>query len=92
MSSRSHNVGTLTDASIFSFHSAKLVSTLGEGGMVATNSKSLASSIRNLINYGGESNWGLNYRLSSIQAFAGSIQMQSFEKNLVQRKKIGQMV
>lgn len=78
-----------TDASVYSFHSAKLLSTLGEGGMVTTSNYSLAKSVKNWRNYGGESDWGLNYKLSPIQAFSGIILLKSFKKNLTTRKSVG---
>jgi UDP-4-amino-4,6-dideoxy-N-acetyl-beta-L-altrosamine transaminase len=40
-----------SDAAIFSFHPVKIITT-GEGGMVTTNNKKLASKIKNLISHG----------------------------------------
>lgn len=72
-------VGNGGDCEIFSFHSAKIISTMGEGGMITTNNHDLASKIYDMRNYGGDKNWGLNYRITSIGALMGSLQFQRID-------------
>ena len=64
---------------IFSFHGAKLMTTLGEGGMITTNNKNLWKS------YGGEYSWGMNYRMSKVEAAFGIQQLKNLNKMNNQR-------
>ena len=41
-------VGTFGDVAVWSFCNDKIISTLGEGGMIATNNKSIANQIWSL--------------------------------------------
>jgi perosamine synthetase len=81
-------VGSKGWASIFSFHSAKLMSTLGEGGMVTTNDSKLAAKLKGMRNYGGENGWGLNYRMSKVQAFVGIVQLKKLDLMNEMRKRV----
>ena len=67
--------GTLGDAGCFSFSEGKHVSTGGEGGMVVTDSDSLAQACRSLRDYGREegvhTRVGFNYRMTEIQSVIG---------------------
>ena len=42
---RNKKVGTFGDMAIFSFHSNKIITTLGEGGMLVVNNKSLDKNV-----------------------------------------------
>lgn len=66
-------VGSLSDASAFSFYPGKNLGALGDGGCITTNSKELAEKIRTLGNYGSDYKYhhiykGTNSRLDEIQA------------------------
>ena len=67
-------------ASVFSFHSAKLMTTLGEGGMITTNDSDLAAKLYDMRDYGGADAWGMNYRLSKVQAAVGLIQLKRLDE------------
>lgn len=66
-------VGSLCDATAFSFYPTKNLGALGDGGAVTTNDTALASTIRSLANYGTIYKYinrykGINSRLDELQA------------------------
>jgi dTDP-4-amino-4,6-dideoxygalactose transaminase len=66
-------VGSLGDAAAFSFYPAKNLGGLGDGGMVVTNDKTVAETIKGLRNVGQREKYrhellGHNHRLDSLQA------------------------
>tara|TARA_B100001057_G_scaffold499567_1_gene610738 strand:+ start:3290 stop:4501 length:1212 start_codon:yes stop_codon:yes gene_type:complete len=65
---------------IFSFHGAKLMTTFGEGGMITTNNKSLWNKLKEMQSYGGEYSWGLNYRMSKVEAAFGIEQLKRLDE------------
>jgi dTDP-4-amino-4,6-dideoxygalactose transaminase len=71
----------------FSFHTQKLMTTLGEGGAITTNDSKLAQRIRNINYYGGEDGWGSNYRMNKIQAVAGLVQLSRLDEMNGMRRK-----
>jgi dTDP-4-amino-4,6-dideoxygalactose transaminase len=73
-------VGELGWLTAFSFHTQKLMTTLGEGGMITTNDSALASRIRDICNFGGETGWGTNYRMNKIQAAVGMVQLRRLDE------------
>ena len=93
-------VGSISDASIFSFCGNKVLTT-GEGGAVVTNSKKIADEIKlirshgrldkiNYFNNPSESSYdglGYNWRMSSITAGLGLSQIQKLDKIINLRKK-----
>jgi dTDP-4-amino-4,6-dideoxygalactose transaminase len=87
-----------SDLSVFSFHPLKTITT-GEGGIVSTNNKSLATKLLLLRSHGIEKikkkHWkydvkfiGFNYRISDINCALGSSQLQRVRKFINYRKKI----
>jgi len=72
-------VGSVGWANAFSFHTQKLMTTLGEGGAVTTNDDALAARLRRLRHYGGESEWGSNYRMTTVQAAVGKVQVRRLD-------------
>jgi perosamine synthetase len=81
---RGRIVGSLADASCFSFYGNKVITT-GEGGMVLTNDAALARRLRFLRDHAmdpGRRYWhpevGYNYRLTNPQAAIGVAQLQRF--------------
>lgn len=96
-------VGTLADATVFSFHPVKQVAT-GEGGMVVTDEPAIAESVRRFRNHGistelrqreKAATWyyemvelGFNYRMTDIQAALGISQMRKLSGFLERRAAI----
>jgi dTDP-4-amino-4,6-dideoxygalactose transaminase len=71
--------GEFGDFILYSFHQAKNISTLGEGGMVITNNKEFAIHLKRLRNHGAGLYLGISCRMTDIQAAAGLIQLKRIE-------------
>ena len=91
---KGRKVGSIGDIGAFSFYANKNI-TSGEGGMVVTNSASLAEKARSLKNLGyGKVNKfmhediGFNYRLPNISAAIGLAQLEKIEKIIDEKKRI----
>lgn len=74
-------VGSVGDVAAFSFYPTKNMST-GEGGMVLTDDEAVADRVRSYINHGRDgsdryahSRLGHNYRLTSLGAAIGRVQL-----------------
>jgi len=96
-------VGSLADATAFSFHPVKPMTT-GEGGMVTTEDASLARQVRILRSHGITTDWrereasgastyemtalGFNYRLTDLQCALGLSQLARLESDRQLREKI----
>jgi len=93
-----------SDATIFSFHASKIITT-AEGGVILCNSKKLYSKINSLRTHGIVKNinengkikkdWfyqqkylGLNYRMNDIQASLGISQIKKLNKWIKKRNQI----
>ncbi len=72
---------------VFSFHTMKLMSTLGEGGMITTDDERLATRIRNIRQWGAGEEWGTSYKITKPQAAVGSIQLSRLDGMLALRVK-----
>ena len=77
-------------ATSFSFQSQKLITTLGEGGAIVTNDTKLADKVRDMCSYGGESGWGMNYRMNKVQAAVGEVQLGRINELINRRRKIAE--
>jgi len=87
-------VGSLSDAAVFSFFGNKIITT-GEGGMIVTNKKDIASNSRYLRDHGMSADrryWheaiGYNYRMTNIQAALGVSQMGKIDRIIKRKKEI----
>lgn len=96
-------VGTVADATTFSFHPVKHLTT-GEGGMITTNRASTATLLRTLRNHGITSDhrsretagtWeydmvalGFNYRLTDVQCALGTSQLRKLPAWLARRRQL----
>ena len=89
---RGRMCGSIGDLGCFSFHPRKVVST-GEGGLITTDDKKLAKSIRMYREHGMEicgndrifSAAGLNYRISEVSSVLGIAQVKKIEKIISDR-------
>ncbi len=90
-------VGHVADITVFGFHENKQMTTLGEGGMIVTNNKSLAKrswSIRDQGRSLKKRNWikgvtlGFNMRMTEVQAAVGSEQLLKLDRILKYRNHI----
>lgn len=73
---------------VFSFHSQKLMTTLGEGGAIVTNDAELAKRLRNIRQFGGDDGWGSNYKMTKVQAAVGLVQLQRLDDMNLQRRRV----
>jgi len=92
---RGNPCGSFGDISVFSFYPNKHVTT-GEGGMVLTNSEHLAERARGLRNLCFQPDkrfvheeLGWNYRLSNVHAAIGLAQVETLDRHVELKKKMG---
>lgn len=81
---KGRKVGGLGDLACFSLYANKIITT-GEGGMITTNNKKIASQVRILRGHAFSKErhfWhkylGFNYRMTNLQAAIGLAQMERF--------------
>ena len=84
---KNRKIGSGGYCEIFSFHTAKPMTTMGEGGIVTTNSDYLARKLIQMRSYGGEESWGMNYRMSKLQAAFGIEQIKKLDRSNILRRK-----
>ena len=86
-------VGSLGDASGFSFYPGKNLGCLGDGGAVTTNDDELATKIRAIANYGSDRKYhhiykGVNSRLDEIQAAVLDVKLPYLDSDNERRREI----
>ncbi|MDD4170484.1 MAG: DegT/DnrJ/EryC1/StrS family aminotransferase [Desulfotomaculaceae bacterium] len=88
-------VGSAGNAAVFAFYPNKQITT-GEGGVIVTNSNSLAGMCRSMRNQGRSdvSSWfnhchlGYNYRMDELSAALGVAQMERIDEILARREAV----
>ncbi len=99
---KNKQVGSFGDISTWSFCNDKIISTLGEGGMVSTNKKRLFEFCKRYINHGASLNnkinsekfiynknyFGTNLRITEIQSLTGLEQLKDLIKVQKKREKM----
>jgi len=73
---------------VFSFHTQKLMTTLGEGGAIATDDPDVARRCRALRQFGGAEGWGTNYKMTKVQAAVGMVQLRRLDEMIARRVKV----
>ena len=86
-------VGSLGDASGFSFYPGKNLGCLGDGGAISTNNDELAQKISALRNYGSHAKYqniykGYNSRLDEVQAAILDVKLKELDKDNASRRAI----
>ena len=95
-------VGTFGDVSTWSFCTDKIISTLGEGGMISTNKKKIYEFCKRYVNHGtvqkskknfnnfiyNKDYFGTNLRITEIQSLAGLEQLKNLNKIQIKREKM----
>jgi dTDP-4-amino-4,6-dideoxygalactose transaminase len=84
-------VGSFSDAAAFSFYPTKNMTT-GEGGMVVTDQTDVAERARRFVNHGRDAEGrhvsiGHNFRMTSIAAEIGRVQLERLSKFLSTRRE-----
>lgn len=77
---KGERIGAKGWMTIFSFHSQKLMTTLGEGGMIVTNDEVVYNRLKELRQFGGEEGYGSNYKMSKVQAAVGLVQLRRLDE------------
>ena len=86
---------------IFSLHTMKMMTTLGEGGMITTDDPELVLRLRGIRQWGiaesedleiargkkgtGDMGWGSNFKLTKIQAAVGLVQLRRLDEMIALR-------
>jgi len=74
---------------VFSFHTQKLMTTLGEGGALTTDDPEVARRLRGLRQFGsGTNGWGTNYKLTKVQAAVGLVQLRRLDEMIARRVEL----
>ena len=86
-------VGSLGDASGFSFYPGKNLGCMGDGGAITTNDDELAKKIRAIANYGSDYKYhhiykGINSRLDEIQAAILDVKLPHLDQDNARRREI----
>jgi len=80
-------IGKKGTMNIFSFHSMKNMTTLGEGGMITTDDPEIAQQMRQIRMWGnGDDAWGGNYKMTKIQAAVGIVQLDRLDEMIDARR------
>lgn len=82
------HVGKEAWVTLFSFQSKKVITTLGEGGMIVTDDEAMNNNLRQFRSFGKNENWGSNYKMTKIQAAVGSTQLQKLNNLISLRRNL----
>jgi perosamine synthetase len=74
---------------VFSFHTMKNMTTLGEGGAITTDDDEVHQYLRGLRQFGNEtSGWGTNYKMTRVQAAVGMVQLGKLDEMIASRRRV----
>ena len=82
-------IGAAEWLTVFSFHTQKSMTTLGEGGAVTVNDPEVAQRLRALRQFGGAEWWGSNYKMTKVQAAVGLVQLKKLDEFIANRRRLG---
>jgi dTDP-4-amino-4,6-dideoxygalactose transaminase len=90
---RGRPTGSFGDIACFSFYPTKNLGALGDGGMVVTNQPDLATTLREIREYGWRDRYisartGINSRLDAIQAAVLGVKLRTLAADNAQRQAI----
>ncbi len=90
---RGKYVGTFGDIGCFSTHDRKILST-GEGGFILTNREDVYKTVKKFIQLGtmDGTTYGVNYKLSTLQAALGMHRIKQIPRQIGKRKKNKQLL
>jgi dTDP-4-amino-4,6-dideoxygalactose transaminase len=87
---RGTKIGKKGLMTVFSFHTMKNMSTLGEGGMVTTDDDNAERFCRSTRMYGpSEEVWGTSNVMTKVQAAVGLVQLRKLEGFIAARRRLG---
>ena len=73
---------------VFSFHTQKNMTTLGEGGAITTDDDQLIDRLKAIRQFGGGYGWGTNYKMTKVQAAVGSVQVRRLKGMVEGRRRV----
>lgn len=77
---------------VFSFHTMKNITTLGEGGMVTTDDEAVDAFCRSTRFYGGATDiWGTSNVMTKVQAAVGLVQLKQLDGFIASRRRLAQL-
>ncbi|MBP8952737.1 MAG: DegT/DnrJ/EryC1/StrS family aminotransferase [Armatimonadetes bacterium] len=82
-------LGAMEWMTVFSFHTQKNMTTLGEGGMVTCHDPEMGTRLRAIRQFGGADGWGSNYKLTKVQAAVGMVQLRKLDEMVGNRRRLG---
>ena len=90
---KGRKVGSIGDASAFSFYPSKNLTVLGDGGCIMTDDDKVAERVRMMRDHGRKSKFthefvGWNLRFNEIQAAAGRVMLKSLDAANARRREI----
>ncbi len=84
---RGTKIGKKGLATIFSFHTMKNITTLGEGGMITTDDDKAAATFRSARFFGIQTDvWGSSNMMTNVQAAVGLVQLAKLD-DLIERRR-----
>ena len=88
---RGGKIGKKGWMTVFSFHTMKLMTTLGEGGMITTDSAGVAKRLDDIRQWGGAHGWGSSYKLTRVQAAVGLVQLRRLDGMIARRVRLARL-
>ncbi len=86
---RGTKIGKKGLATVFSFHTMKNMTTLGEGGMVTTDDDQVEAFCRSVRMYGsGVEAWGTSNVMTKVQAAVGLVQLSKLDSFIANRNRV----
>jgi dTDP-4-amino-4,6-dideoxygalactose transaminase len=87
---RGTRIGKKGWMTVFSFHSVKNMTTLGEGGAITTDDDELIERLLDIRQFGATTGqrWGTNYKMTTVQAAVGSVQLRRLDEMIERRRRI----
>jgi len=97
---RGTKIGKRGWMNVFSFHTQKLMTTLGEGGAITSDDESILPRLQairqfgNAIHYADPNlpglGWGTNYKMTKVQAAVGLVQLGRLDGMIAARRRLAQ--
>jgi dTDP-4-amino-4,6-dideoxygalactose transaminase len=82
---RGTKIGSRGRMTVFSFHTMKNMTTLGEGGAITTDDDGIIARLHDIRQFGGE-HWGSSYKLTKPQAAVGLVQLGRLDGFIATRR------
>lgn len=86
---KGQQIGCAGKATVFSFHTMKNMTTLGEGGAIVTDDDYTFEYLKGIRQFGNDtSGWGSNYKMTRVQAAVGMVQLRRLPSFIAGRRKV----